>query len=117
MLSEVAEFVIQGITVEGEIFQPPDWVERLCDMLSNAAADGSKACPEYVRPIMINGVHSVVVQVLLQKANPHAFGLVKQFIAENRLVVRSGRGSRDAEAAEPLPFSGKERRDPSHNIW
>ncbi len=114
MLSEVAEFVIQGRTVEGDIFQPPDWAERLCDTLSGAGGGGN-LCPDYVRPIMANGVNAVVVQVLLQKANPHAFGLIKQFIAENRLVVRSGRGSRDAETTGPLTVFERERREKNRN--
>ena len=116
MLSEVTEFVVQGITVEGEIFQPPDWAERLCDKLSRVGADGRKAYPSYTRPILSEGVKSLAVRASLQKDNIQAFELIRQFIAENRLTVRSGRGSRDAEAAE-LPFPGKERRDPSRNIW
>ena len=111
MLSEVAEFVVQGITVEGDVFQPPDWAERLCDLLSRTGADGRKAYPSYARPMMIGGVNSLVVRTSLQKDNAQAFELIKRFIAENRLAVRSGRGSRDAENTGPLPVIGRERRD------
>ena len=115
MLSEVAEFVVQGITVEGDVFQPPDWAERLCVTLPGAG--GGKACSGFVRPMMIGGVNCLVVRTALQKDNARAFELIKRFIAENRLVVRSGRGSRDAESTGPRPVIGKERRDPSRNNW
>ena len=117
MLSEVAEFVIQGITVEGEVFQPPDWAERLCESLAKTGWDGHKVYPSYARPMMVEGVKSVVVRASLRKDDVHAFELIKQFIAENRLMVRSGRGSRNAESTGPLPAIGKERRDPSRNNW
>lgn len=117
MLSEAAEFVIQGITVEGDIFQPADWAERLCDLLARTGADGRKTYSSYVRPVVTEGIKSVVVRVALQSADPEAFDMIRRYIAENRLMVRSGRGSRDAEATGPHPVIGKERRDPSRNIW
>ena len=117
MLSEVAEFVVQGITAEGEIFQPPDWAERLCDKLAQMGADGSKAYPLYARPVMSEGIRSLVVRASLQKDNIQAFELIKQFISGNRLMVRTGRGSRDAEDNGTQPPVGRERRDPNRNNW
>jgi len=117
MLSEAVEFVIQGKTVEGGIFQPADWAERLCDSLANKGADGRKMYSSFVHPIVTEGIKAVVVRVALQKADPEAFDMIKQYIAENHLMVRSGRGSRDAESGEPPPAIGRERRDPSRNIW
>jgi len=117
MLSEAAEFVIQGITVEGNIFQPVDWAERLCDSLAMTGADGHKTYSSYVRPVVTEGIKSVVVRVALQKADPGKFDMIKRYIAENRLMVRSGRGSRDAEATGSFPVIGKERRDPRRNNW
>ena len=117
MLHEAAEFVIQGITVDGNVFQPEDWAERLCNSLAKTGSDGRKIHSSYVRPVVSDGIKSVVVRVVLQKANLEAFEMIKRYIAENRLTVRSGRGSRDAEASGPLPVVGKERRDPSRNIW
>lgn len=117
MLSEAAEFVIQGTTLEGDAFQPTDWAECLCDSLAKTGVDGRKTYSSYVRPVVTDGIKSVVVQVALQEANPEAFDMIKRYIAENRLMVRSGRGSRDAEASGPLPVMCKERRDPSRKIW
>ncbi len=117
MLSEAAEFVIQGKTVEGNIFQSADWAECLCNSLARTGVDGGKMPSSYVHIIVTEGIKAVVVRVALQKTDPEAFGMIKRYIAENRLMVRSGRGSRDAEASGPLPVVGKERRDPSRNIW
>ena len=117
MLSEAAEFVIQGMTVGGDTFQPVDWAERLCSSLERVGPDGRKMPSSYVRPVVTEGIKSVVVRVALQKADPDAFDMIKRYITENRLMVRSGRGSRDAEASGPLPVSGRERRDPSRNDW
>ncbi|MBI5659082.1 MAG: DUF3579 domain-containing protein [Nitrosomonadales bacterium] len=115
MLSDVAEFVVQGITVDGDTFQPPDWAERLCGSLSGVEVGRGKVFPAYVRPITSGGNASLVVQVSLQRDNPDAFDLIKRFIAENRLVVRSGRGSRDAEHTGPLTVFAGERRLPGHD--
>ncbi len=117
MLSEAAEFVIQGITVEGNVFQPEDWAERLCSSLAKTGVDGRKMYFPYVRPVMTVGIKSVVVRVSLQKADPDVFDMITRYIAENRLVVRSGRGSRDTEATGPLPVIGRERRNPNRNNW
>jgi Protein of unknown function (DUF3579) len=115
MLSDIAEFVVQGKTVEGEIFQPPDWAENLCGALSGTVAGRGKVYPDYVRPITSGGIISLVVQVSLQRDNAEAFAQVKRFIAENRLVVRSGRGSRDAENTGPISVFAGERRNPEPN--
>lgn len=114
MLSDVAEFVVQGKTVEGDIFQPPEWAERLCSTLSGTGAGTGKVYPDYIRPITSGGVISLVVQVSLQRDNAEVFEQIKRFIAENRLVVRSGRGSRDAENTGPITVFAGERRKPDH---
>lgn len=115
MLTDIAEFVVQGMTLEGKVFQPPDWAERLCGSLSGVEAGRGKVFPGYVRPITSGGISSIVVHVSLQRDCPEAFDRIKKFIAENRLVVRSGRGSRDAEHTGPLTVFAGERRQPGHD--
>jgi hypothetical protein len=117
MLSGVAEFVVQGVTLDGEVFQPPGWAEQLCNRLGTGGPDGRVTYSSYVRPVMIGGVASVVVRVSLQLADEKAFEMIKQFVTDNRLLVRAGRGSRDAEAAEPHLVTGHERRSPQNNNW
>ena len=73
MLSEAAEFVIQGKTVDGDIFQPADWAERLCNSLARTGVDGRKMHSSFAHPIVTEGIKAVVVRVALQKANPQAF--------------------------------------------
>lgn len=117
MLPGVAEFVVQGITVEGEVFQHPDWAEQLCGMLGTTGPDGRLLYSSYVRPEMVDGVKSVVVRVALQVVDEKAFERIKQFVAEHRLQVRAGRGSRDAEQTGKYPVFDPERRDPRNNPW
>lgn len=117
MLSGVAEFVIQGITVDGKLFQETDWSVRLCDMLATTGDDGRVVYSSYVKPVVIDGMQAVVVRVSLEKVDPHAFNLVKQFVSQNKLMVRSGRGSRDAEATGSHPLIGMERRKTERKGW
>ncbi len=117
MLPGVAEFVVQGVTVDGEVFQPPEWAEQLCNMLGTTGPDGRLLYSSYVRPVMIEGVASVVVRVSLGLVDEKAFELIKQFVTEHRLQVRAGRGFRDAEATGPHPVIGQERRSPKNNDW
>ncbi len=117
MLSGASEFVIQGITESGELFQQPDWAENLCNMMGTSGSDGRMVYSAYARPVMVDGVPCVVIRVSLQKVDPKAFEMVKQFVTENRLKVRSGRGSRDAEESGPHPVLGVERRDKQRSGW
>ncbi len=117
MLPEVAEFVVQGITIDGEVFQQPGWAAQLCNSLGTASPDGRLPYSSYVRPVMAEGVPSVVVRVSLQQVDEKAFEMIRQFVTENRLQIRAGRGSRDAEAAESHPVIGHERRSSKNNIW
>lgn len=116
MLSETAEFVIQGITMEGDIFQPPGWAERLCAAMPSDGGGVGEHHASYLRAEKIAGVQCVVVRASLQKDDSATFDKIRQFVAVNRLKVRAGRGSRDAEATGPHPVF-KERRNPERNNW
>ena len=120
MLSGVSEFVIQGITDSGELFQQADWATNLCNMMGTTGSDGRMVYSSYARPIIIDGVACVVVRVSLQHVDPHAFEMVKHFVAENRLKVRSGCGGRDSEGGAetgPHPVLGVERRKAEPQGW
>ena len=117
MLSDVAEFVVQGITLEGEIFEPSDWAERLQDSVSAVGPSGGMDCSAYVRSVVSEGDVSLVVRIALKDVNHQAFDLIKKYISDNGLMVRAGRGSRSAEGVgNPLPVA-RERRDPGRNKW
>jgi hypothetical protein len=117
MLPGVAEFVVQGITVDGEVFQPPEWARQLCGKLGTTDPEGRYLYASYVRPVEIDGVAAVVVRVALQLVDENAFEMIKQFVAEHRLQVRAGRGSRDAEETGKHPVFDPERRIPKNNDW
>jgi hypothetical protein len=117
MLSGVAEFVIQGVTTEGKLFQPGSWAVGLCNMMATVGGDGRILYSSYARPVMVDGVPAVVVRASLQKVDPVAFAMVQNFIAENCLKVRAGRGSRDAESTGPHPVLGMERRKSQPEGW
>jgi hypothetical protein len=117
MLPGVGEFVVQGITVEGEVFRQPGWAERLCNLPGTTGADGRPRYSSYVRPVVVDGLVSVVVRESLETVDPKAFEAIKQFVAEHRLQVRAGRGSRDAEVTGAYPVYDPERRSPDNNKW
>lgn len=117
MLSGISEFVIQGITEDGALFDQTGWAANLCNMHGSAGSDGRMIYSSFVRPLMVNGVPAVVVQNELQHVDPKAFEMIKQFVAEHQLKVRSGRGSRDAEATGVHPVIGQERRKPEPKGW
>ena len=117
MLSDVAEFVVQGITVEGEIFEPADWAERLRDSLPKTGPNGAMDYSAYVRADIIEGDVSLVVRIALKNVHPEAFSIIKRYISDNGLMVRAGRGSRDSEGTGKYLAFGKDRRDPRRNNW
>lgn len=117
MLPGVGEFVVQGVTVDGEVFHQPGWAELLCSLPGTTGTDGRPRYSSYVRPAVSNGVVSVVVRVSLETVDPKAFAAIKQFVTDHRLQVRAGRGSRDAEVTGAYPVFDPERRSPENNKW
>ncbi|OIR13890.1 hypothetical protein GALL_50260 [mine drainage metagenome] len=117
MLPGAAEFVVYGKTVDGQVFQQPQWAEQLCSKLGAADADGQSPYAAHVRPVLIDGVPALVVRLSLQLVDEPAFEKIKHFVAEHHLQVRAGRGSRDAEAMEAYLAAGQERRSPQNNGW
>ena len=99
------------------MFRPSNWGERLGDMLSTTGHDGRIVYSSYLRPMMIQGVPSVVVRFSLEAADPEAFELVRQFVVANHLTVRAGRMRRDAGATGLFPTISMERRHPENNGW
>jgi len=87
------EFIIQGITSDGKPFRPSDWAERLCGVMSCFRPEGSGGpnahlrYSPYVRPIMFDGVRSVVVDEALRQIEPLAYHFVRDFAKDNDLQV------------------------------
>ena len=83
------EFFIQGITSDGRQFRPSDWAERLCGAMSCFRPEGSGGrnahlqYSPYVRPALLNGVRSVVVNEDLRQIEPLAYHFVVDFAKDN----------------------------------
>jgi len=87
------EFFIQGVTSDGRAFRPSDWAERLCGVMSHFRPEGSggrnahlKYSP-YVRPTLLDGVKSVLVNEQLREIEPLAYHFVLDFARDNDLQV------------------------------
>ena len=89
------EFFIQGVTNGGKQFRPSDWAERLCGVMSCFEPENSGGLhthlkySRYVRPTMLNGVKSVVVDEALRQIEPLAFHFLMNFAKDNELQIIS----------------------------
>lgn len=89
------EFIIQGITSSGRAFRPSDWAERLCGVMSCFRPEGSGGrhahlqYSPYVRPTLLDGIKSVVVNEQLREVEPLAYHFVLNFARDNDLQIVS----------------------------
>lgn len=87
------EFFIQGITSDGKQFRPSDWAERLCGVMSCFRPEGTAGpgshlrYSPYVRPTVLGGVKSVLVNEALREIEPLAFHFVVDFAKDNDLLI------------------------------
>ncbi len=88
---QIREFFIQGLTSDGEQFRPSDWADRLCGAMSCFRPEGGRnshlAYSPYVRPVLFQGVRSVVVNEALREIEPMAFNFVMSFAKDNDLQI------------------------------
>lgn len=88
-----AEFFIQGITSDGRQFRPSDWAERLCGVMACFRPEGYGGpnahlrYSPYVRPTVLGGVKSVVVNEGLREIEPLAYHFVLNFAKDNDLQI------------------------------
>ena len=99
---EIVEFVIQGVTVDGNPFRPSDWAERLCGVMSAFGGDHRMQYSPYVHPVTIAGVRCVVVDVRLGEIEPMAYRFLQSFAKDNDLRTRDGRVAVRTELARVL---------------
>lgn len=105
------EWVVLGITVDGQVFEYPDWADRLCGMLVEQSGSNRLSYSDYLHPMHIEGLPAVVLDVKLEQVDPEAYRLVRKFAQDNRLKVRSGRTAVQLAATAKHPVLGTERRD------
>jgi hypothetical protein len=90
-LTPKREFFIHGLTSDGKQFRPSDWAERLCGAMSifrpDAGRNAHLVYSPYVRPLLLNGVRSVVVNEALREIEPLAYHFVLSFAKDNDLQI------------------------------
>lgn len=104
------EFFIHGLTSDGKQFRPSDWAEHLCGAMScfrpDAGRNAHLVYSPYVRPILLNGVRSVVVNEALREIEPLAYHFVLSFAKDNDLQILDACLLPDPPGADQSP-SGK----------
>ena len=98
----VAEFVIEGVTVDGRKFRPGDWAERLCGVMAAFGNDHRMHYSPYVHPVTVAGVTCVVVDTRLEAVEPMAYRFLLGFARDNGLRTRDGRIAERTELARLL---------------
>ena len=87
----IREFFICGLTSDGKQFRPSDWAERLCGAMSCFRPDVGRNAhlvySPFVRPLLLNGVRSVVVNEALREIEPLAYHFVLSFAKDNDLQI------------------------------
>jgi hypothetical protein len=82
-----SRIVIEGMTLNGRVFRPSDWAERLCGIMSTFGTDRQMRYSRLVRPVMLDGVRCVVVEPSLQEIEPRAYRFLLDFAKDNALVI------------------------------
>lgn len=85
-------FLIQGITLDGQIFRPGDWAERLAGAMACFRTEGVRrgfgaciGCSPYCVPRLFDGVKCVIVNEALKGTEPMAWDFAMHFARDNQL--------------------------------
>ena len=104
------QFLIQGLTPDGQTFRPSDWAERLAGAMSCFRPEGvmggigafigySPLCV----PRLIDGVKCVLVDETLKGVEPMAWDFVMNFARDNQLrLVEFGPAAGAVPGGEPF---------------
>ena len=98
-MSATDEIIIRGVTSSGISFRPSDWAERISGVLSTYGKDHRMSYSPYVKPVTIDGVKSVVINLKLQETDPRGLSFLLNFARENDLQV-VGNGSPQSKAQQ-----------------
>jgi hypothetical protein len=86
------QYYIQGVTLDGRLFQPDDWAERLAGAMSSLRPGvGGTGAPSrdspYCVPQTVDGVRCVLVSDALRGIEPMAWDFLMTFAHDNDLPV------------------------------
>ena len=90
-LASPRRYVIRGITLDGQVFRPSDWGERLAGAMSSFRPDSLGGIGAFIGyspycvPGSTDGVRCVVVSEALRDIELMAWDFVMNFARDNRL--------------------------------
>jgi hypothetical protein len=130
------ELFIQGMTLDGKVFRPSDWAERLAGALSSyrpglkgLGISAHIGYSPYCVPQVVDSVKCVVVDERLRDIEPMAWDFVMSFARDNQLCVveacwlpepsPASRATTDPDgvAAQPAPGSQAAPTPPKKSVW
>lgn len=85
------EVVIRGVTLQGRVFRPSDWADRLAGIFGQVGRDHRLNYSNDVQPVTRAGVRCVVINRLLAERESRMFQFLLDFARENDLEVVEGR--------------------------
>ena len=80
--------LILGVTRSGRAFRPSDWVDRLAGCFSTFGKNKLLKYSTCVRPITVEGMRGLLVDIRLVESDPAAFRFVMDFAADNDLTIQ-----------------------------
>ncbi|MDZ7583516.1 MAG: DUF3579 domain-containing protein [Thiobacillus sp.] len=80
--------LILGVTRSGNAFRPGDWVDRLAGGFSTFDKDKLLKYSPSVRPLTVEGVRGLLIDIRLVENDPAAFRFVMDFAADNDLTFQ-----------------------------
>jgi len=90
--------LILGVTNSGRTFRPSDWVDRLAGRFSTFCRDRRLKYSLCVRPLTVEGMRGLLVDIRLVESDPGAFRFLMDFAVDNDLLIRclGGTGREDS---------------------
>lgn len=90
--------LVLGVTNSGSAFRPSDWVERLAGGFSTFCRDRRLKYSPCVRPLTVEGMRGLQVDIRLMESDPGAFRFLMGFAIDNDLLIRclGGTGREDS---------------------
>jgi hypothetical protein len=79
-------FLIEGITIDGQVFRPSDWAERMADVLSSFRGCRVIYSP-LITPIQYQGNKCVIVDDALKNKYPDIYKEIMYFAESNQLRI------------------------------
>lgn len=80
--------LVLGVTRSGRTFRPSDWAERLAGQFSTFCPDKRLRYSPCVKPLTIEGMRALLVDMGLAESDPDAFRFLMDFAIDNDLSLR-----------------------------